>query len=55
MIHSSTWSFRQLLIASLVCLACGAALVGQSVYFQTWALNAGPWLGSVGIEVKFCK
>ena len=30
-------------------------LIGQSAYFQAWALNAGPWLGSVGLEVKFCK
>ncbi len=30
-------------------------LVGESAYFQGWALNAGPWLGSVGLEIKFCK
>ena len=30
-------------------------LVGESAYFQTWAVNAGPWLGSVGVELKFCR
>jgi hypothetical protein len=30
-------------------------LVGESAYFQAWAINAGPWLGSVGLEIKFCR